>query len=592
MSWLRPTKTYTFMFYFQTVRGNFNKVISGTLVISFFVSAFAAPLGNIANAAVLTTGADGFITNIQTTISGAVARHSVSEGTGAFNYVHPLAVPPGINGFTPELALQYSSQSGSDLNIFGYGWSISIPYIERVNKVGVEELFSTTSPVFRSSRVGELIADGGSYVAKHEQGSFLSFTQSGNTWIARNNNGLQYVYGSTDAARQSDPADSSRTARWYLSSIIDAHGNAIDYTYVKDTGVIYPDRITYANKYAVQFSREASDAHTSYATGFLVERDQRISRIEILDDTNVFTRYDLTYTNGINGRRALLAGIVESAVAGSAVTARPATTFAYSGTGLPTWQADNTVDYPEPLGVYDTGVRFADLNGDGLPDIVRYYQRKEYDINGVNYAIRRVHLNQGNGNWDFDVPWDWGEIDVPLHYFVDASPDEYYNPSTFLIDLNGDGLDDYVIALGCEDDCHYADEALDGDERGVYLNTGSGFQKDTGWNLPDFSNWNQDHYFLRNEGRAFMDVNGDGLPDIVQSYFDTLQNGSPQANTLSNIKLNAGSGWVDTDWTFPTTLAKKRSRRAPYRRGWCNVRSVNSLVGMSSFPFPACRERK
>ena len=25
---------------------------------------------------------------------------------------------------------------------------------------------------------------------------------------------------------------------------------------------------------------------------------------------------------------------------------------------------------------------------------------------------------------------------------------------------------------------------------------------------------------------------------------------------------------------------------------WCNVRSVNSLVGMSSFPFPACRERK
>ena len=26
--------------------------------------------------------------------------------------------------------------------------------------------------------------------------------------------------------------------------------------------------------------------------------------------------------------------------------------------------------------------------------------------------------------------------------------------------------------------------------------------------------------------------------------------------------------------------------------GWCNVRSVNSLVGMSSFPFPACRERK
>jgi hypothetical protein len=40
----------------------------------------------------------------------------------------------------------------------GYGWSLSIPYIERLNKTGSENLYGDT-PYFTSSAEGELASD-------------------------------------------------------------------------------------------------------------------------------------------------------------------------------------------------------------------------------------------------------------------------------------------------------------------------------------------------------------------------------------------------------------------------------------------------
>src|SRR5262249_22718480 len=40
--------------------------------------------------------------------------------------------------------------------IVGYGWSLSIPYIERLNKIGTQDLYGNT-PYFTSSVDGELV---------------------------------------------------------------------------------------------------------------------------------------------------------------------------------------------------------------------------------------------------------------------------------------------------------------------------------------------------------------------------------------------------------------------------------------------------
>src|SRR5262249_15479558 len=77
------------------------------------------------------------------------------DQTGALNYQIPIVVPPGrTKGTTPDLSLVYSSRSGEDISPFGYGWSVNIPYIERENKLGTNNLYSRAD--YYSTFDGEL----------------------------------------------------------------------------------------------------------------------------------------------------------------------------------------------------------------------------------------------------------------------------------------------------------------------------------------------------------------------------------------------------------------------------------------------------
>src|SRR5262245_33173576 len=78
----------------------------------------------------------------------------VQGSTGAFTQKISVDIPPGRNGLQPDVSLDYNSQRTSD-GIVGYGWSLSVPYIERINKTGSQNLFHDT-PYFSSSIDGEL----------------------------------------------------------------------------------------------------------------------------------------------------------------------------------------------------------------------------------------------------------------------------------------------------------------------------------------------------------------------------------------------------------------------------------------------------
>lgn len=82
---------------------------------------------------------------------------SVEENTGAFIYTIPIVSPPGRNGIEPDLFLIYNSQNTKN-EYFGKGWSINIPYIERINKTGTDNLYNDLDDFFYSSFDGELIA--------------------------------------------------------------------------------------------------------------------------------------------------------------------------------------------------------------------------------------------------------------------------------------------------------------------------------------------------------------------------------------------------------------------------------------------------
>ena len=72
---------------------------------------------------------------------GGGALHGIGEKfspdlhTGTGNFTIPIALPPGRNGFQPQLNLVYSTGNGN--GPFGLGWNLSIPGVSRKTSKGV-----------------------------------------------------------------------------------------------------------------------------------------------------------------------------------------------------------------------------------------------------------------------------------------------------------------------------------------------------------------------------------------------------------------------------------------------------------------------
>lgn len=273
------------------------------------------------------------------------SRGSIGEidNSGAYTYSIPIITPPGRKGLQPDLSLSYNSQNRAHENLFGFGWSINIPSIERVNKTGTESLYSAGH--FSSSLSGELeditLSSGqyGTYGAKTETGDFLKYEykSSDSSWLVTDKLGRTYKFGLTSASRQTDPNDSTRISKWMLTEIRDLNDNYIKYEYTKETGQIYPYKIFYTGTgstdgiFEVEFVTETrADVITSYAPDFLVTTSKRISEIKAKISSTWVRKYVLAYTTGINGNRSLLQSVTESGQDESSnVLSLPAATFSY-----------------------------------------------------------------------------------------------------------------------------------------------------------------------------------------------------------------------------------------------------------------------
>src|SRR3712207_3115197 len=68
-------------------------------------------------------------------LQGIGEKFAVDPHTGTGTFTVPISLPPGRNGFQPELSLVYSSGNGNGL--FGLGWELSIPGVSRKTSKGV-----------------------------------------------------------------------------------------------------------------------------------------------------------------------------------------------------------------------------------------------------------------------------------------------------------------------------------------------------------------------------------------------------------------------------------------------------------------------
>ncbi len=589
----------------------------------------------------------------------------VDGPTGAFTQRIPIVIPPGRNGMQPDIALEYNSQRTED-SMVGYGWSLSVPYIQRLNKTGSQDLY-TTSTVFTSSLDGELAktsATSSQYRARIESVSANTYFFANNTWTVFDKKGTRYIFGSSDSGRQYDvtSGSSESTFKWMLQEVRDTNGNFISYSYLENGNELYPYQIKYTGyastdgSFLVAFSTSTrSDVRESYKPGFKATLNFRISQIDISVSGTLVNRYTLSYGTGTNGKRSLLSSVQQTGYdeSGGSVTP-PAVTFTYAnssaafvsqsngtpvqgpayvvadtngngindinrfvlngGTNTGEFYLDqantNTTNVSEYWAdnanssghlAIENGVRYFDVNGDGKADIVKSFQndqtgtidKKIYEGSGslsfsttTNYTGMLPDFGRKSGGTIFTTGL-FGEVNgdgfpdyvkavsgygggytftgngsafatssvfFPLYQLPSVSYTLY--SSSQLVDINGDGLDDWVHS---DDSTTY-----------VHLNNGRGWGNATStqWGIATSTYYKSTsgadtQYYDR--GIRFVDINGDGLADFVRSY-SMVSNSActgalPEMGNVKQVFLNTGNGWATTTAYAPGYIVN----------GWINT---------------------
>ncbi len=249
--------------------------------------------------------------------SGLTNQSFVNINSGASQFVVPLVVPPGINGLTPSLSLQYNSQSVNTGGVLGYGWDINIGEIHRVNKHGVPQMYGD-NPIFAirlAGLSGQLVklsetATEEVYGLKKES-AFAKVVRDlvNNSWEVQMLNGMVFRLGESSDARLAN-ADESRVYSWHLEEAEEIHGNKITYSYKNLDGIPYLKRITYgglqgaSDPFVIKFlpfdkAGEPSVNKTKYrlnmSKGFSIEEKYLLEDIKVEVDSTLRFKYDLSY---------------------------------------------------------------------------------------------------------------------------------------------------------------------------------------------------------------------------------------------------------------------------------------------------------
>jgi RHS repeat-associated protein len=474
---------------------------------------------------------------------------SVDQTTGALIYKYDFNLPDGIKGLTPKVGIRYNSQSLKDGSPYGYGWDTNIPYIEIMNKTGTDKMYADN--YFTHSELGEMRSTGGnSYGLRVDEGDFLNFTLSGNSWTVKDKQGTTYTYGLNAATRQDNPSNTAQVYRWYLEKVQDVNGNSIDYTYYKELGQIYISQIKYVYNgatplYQVNFNKVATASRKSAAAGFMVENKYLINNVQVLTNNVVTREYNLAYTApSVNSPFAQVTSVTELGYAAGGNTSNVAS-FQYSGNSAASEFTESTT-FQVPSDVGRIGASspdywtLIDYNNDGLPDIVK--------CTNVNQSSTPASCNNGGWKYYKNNGSNWVLETTPVNNLLPGPAFHQNGYQVNFTDLNGDKTVD-VVVTGT-----YANNYVN--QTYLHNNTAT----DKGWTqsstvtVPnDIGNIDYPSSFLLGgnmyAGYKNADLNGDGLND----YFIYSWNQFNNAPLLNKVFLNKGATITPETINFQNT---------------------------------------
>lgn len=193
-------------------------------------------------------------------LKGIDEKFEVNSANGTANFSIPIPVTPGRNGFTPSLAIAYSSGGGN--SSFGLGWSLSLPSIQRQTDKSIPQYNESEDDTYMFSGAEDLVpclkkdpltdewvpkettVDG--YTIKtyrpRIEGSFariekITHASLGTYWKVTSRDNTVTFFGRGTTCRVADPKDARRIFQWLPEFSYDDKGNWIHYHYKTDSNI-------------------------------------------------------------------------------------------------------------------------------------------------------------------------------------------------------------------------------------------------------------------------------------------------------------------------------------------------------------------
>ncbi len=259
--------------------------------------------------------------SLTTTPTGSSTETGVTEGSltvssnGTSNYNIAIAMPPGINGVIPQIALSYNSQSNNGLA--GYGWNIS--GISSINRINANKYYDGVSDPVDFNNLDRFSLDGQRLLIKN--GTSGNYGANGTIYETENfsnvkvtsygvhpsgaNYGPGYFlveYPDGSKAEYGNSSDSRSIMSWSMTYWQNPQGIRFNYKYSLTNNSLYITSVEYGaintnpsiNK--VEFIYKTRNRKEQYfIQGNSVYDDKILSNIKITGSGIGFRNYDLSH---------------------------------------------------------------------------------------------------------------------------------------------------------------------------------------------------------------------------------------------------------------------------------------------------------
>ena len=474
---------------------------------------------------------------------------AVPEGgpTGDATLSYPLKVPPGRHGLDPDLAVTYSSAGGNGANGWlGVGWNLKLPSVEISTLFGAPrydpaletetylldgaELAPVADPAHPAPRQSDRV------FIQRVEGSFHRIVRHGGGpadfwWEVTDQNGTRSIFGQTAQGRLADPA-TGNVFQWFLEKVVDPRGNSVDYLYSRDTpdpgsggepwAQVYPAAISYTNFqgsggfYQVRFilddGEQRPDRISTGRPGFKVVTRRRLLRVDVMAGSDLVRSYLFRYQEG-DFRKTLLASVAETGEDGATELARHGFTYQHADAAFGSMETWGGVSGEKDLNdSFNVGGSFHVYAGLGPP----------------GECFPAVGVQAGGSVGGTTQLLNFLDLDG------DGLPDRVDNQGH--VEFNRQGSFESANVSGVSDIGRTIEYGFD---------VSGGFRASLVPLLP-VSGGVSFAYSHANEDRSFLDLNGDGFPDLVSTdsgFQVRLNNGSSlqPASTWGGY----GAGGVD-----------------------------------------------